>query len=494
MAAPRRSGRARRPVLPVETTAAERMATAEPLFEQQPFRTVGPFSYAVSNQRLRGDIMPGQGITLYVEHNESEPIDDSKEVFIVRKRDQFTLSGKPARAAVDMIGPGGALVDPDEYNGWIIYKSTKSPNRSHEPGKTFLLKYPALNEKKKRKNDDGFKAYYAQQGQARVIQTWNRELLITDSFDSTVLFDIKKQQVLQVVQKTLHDYHINHGNAKGTQVIGDSLYIPITKDFEDEDNRREGLLKVSLPDLHKEAVLLCTKELPVKSRLTGALPNGNILAMSMEGDICIWDKDGVLVDEIKSSHPRCCFAPAICGRFLFYAYACALDLETKEEYEILIDEANSGYDHDALCVSPGESETEFRLFVPGPKESTLEIIYDLKEAIEERKKGNDEFEIKYNIKRKIEMPAGGPSGYRGPSGYCLLGNKLYVNCSLFAFVIDLTSDGHGCVWSENHAEGDTNEIWDGSPVHADSEGGVYVSTALEASNGRCYPVIKRFAT
>lgn len=66
-------------------------------------------------------------------------------------------------------------------------------------------------------------------------------------------------------------------------------------------------------------------------------------------------------------------------------------------------------------MSPGESETEFRLFVPGPKESTLEvklhkqlsmltdviqIIYDLKEAIEERKKGNDEFEIKLMLKIK----------------------------------------------------------------------------------------------
>jgi hypothetical protein len=48
------------------------------------------------------------------------------------------------------------------------------------------------------------------------------------------------------------------------------------------------------------------------------------------------------------------------------------------------------------------------------------------------------------------------------------------------------------LWCTNHVEGDTNEMWDGGPVHADEGGAAYVTTAHLDIRGRSHCVIKRF--
>eukprot|EP00035_Acanthoeca_spectabilis_P014537 m.279620 g.279620 ORF g.279620 m.279620 type:complete len:170 (+) comp16160_c0_seq5:1338-1847(+) len=105
----------------------------------------------------------------------------------------------------------------------------------------------------------------------------------------------------------------------------------------------------------------------------------------------------------------------------------------------------------------------------------------------------------YTVIRKIAMPDDGPHGYRGPCGLVLRGDLLLCQPSIirYAFVTRLAADGASVpIWSVNHAEGDTNEMWDGTPVAADAAGACYVSTATEdpryTSSGHAIVCIKRF--
>eukprot|EP00037_Helgoeca_nana_P024942 m.267903 g.267903 ORF g.267903 m.267903 type:complete len:184 (-) comp26794_c0_seq3:148-699(-) len=171
----------------------------------------------------------------------------------------------------------------------------------------------------------------------------------------------------------------------------------------------------------------------------------------------------------------------------------------------------------AVTARSADDAMECRLFVgcKGDFTGICEMVVDFSRVVvqraaadaaaaaasiagERRNFAEDEAQPDYTVVRKIPMPESGPRGYRGPNSAVLRGDLIYVNCSLYAYVVRLNSDGTTTpIWSVNHAEGDTNEMWDTASITVDDSGACYVSTATEderytCASGRSVVCIKRF--
>lgn len=215
----RRSVRARRTVAP--PSPAARIATADPLFGPGTGYWVNrPLQHPCTNDRAR--IGLPKGVTIFRRLDESERIEDTKELLIRRPVDGLILTGTQAKTAVGLEGGATGDVDIDEVpSHWEVFATAKSNSRTHPVGTVLLVRMPMP---KPLRGPGGPAAKRARTpkvvpsetgagspeifggcpSNARAMVTWtDRFLFATCGTNSVCVFNLETGELIRVLQSSL---------------------------------------------------------------------------------------------------------------------------------------------------------------------------------------------------------------------------------------------------------------------------------------------------
>jgi hypothetical protein len=272
------STRPRRAHRTKQKTIHERVIIADEYFQRAPpYRLLPKLRCEMTNERVKREIPDDVNFTLFMKIEESDVVNETKEVLIRRCLDGYIISGVRAKDVLDLSESHSALVNTKDYPpAWEIYVSTKSKSRNHDAGAQLLARFltPVKKHARKRAKGCGTNLYSANQGKARAIKTWRDELLICSSFESISVFDMQSCHLLWVLQSS----QFRAATGYGMDVWADELYIPVIRVLPDDalaDDASQsptndatesvGVLVLSLPSLQVVQTLWCSPEVTVCS-------------------------------------------------------------------------------------------------------------------------------------------------------------------------------------------------------------------------------------